>query len=73
MKKIILSLALLCLFFLYSCTEVKQAPPSYSTEEVCESTENCQCDFVMCDLIPEGKTFEEVCGKGFKKGWQCVG
>jgi len=47
---------------------LKQAPLSYPTKEACESAEKYQCDFVMCDVIPEGKTFEEMCGKGFKKG-----
>ncbi len=52
--------------------EVRQARPSYPTKEACENTEKCQCGFVMCDYIPKGKTYEEVCGKDFEKGWQCV-
>jgi hypothetical protein len=26
----------------------------------------------MCDYIPEGKTFEEVCGENFEPGWTPV-
>ncbi|MFH1664186.1 MAG: FKBP-type peptidyl-prolyl cis-trans isomerase [archaeon] len=47
-------------------------PAVYSTQEECEEKNDCECNFVMCDYIPEGKTFEEVCGKGFEKGWKCV-
>ncbi|HZX20541.1 MAG TPA: hypothetical protein VFF13_06015 [archaeon] len=47
------------------------APTTYTTQAECEQTENCECLFVMCDYIPEGKTFEETCGIGFKKGWAC--
>jgi len=41
----------------------------FSTEEECISATNQNCDFQNCDYIPDGKTFEEVCGKDFKKGW----
>lgn len=44
----------------------------YQTQEECESATGQKCSFVMCDYIPEGKTFEEVCGVGFKKGWQSI-
>ena len=51
------------------------APPPPATQVVFVSQEECElqtgnsCDFQMCDYIPLGKTFEEVCGKDFKKGW----
>lgn len=45
----------------------------YSSEEECESETGRNCDFVNCDYIPDGKTFEEVCGVNFKKGWQVAG
>jgi len=61
------------LIILASCSsQVKQAPKAYPTKESCESTEKCVCDFATCDYLPGDKTFDEVCGKGFKKGWQCV-
>lgn len=39
------------------------------TQEACEQATGLDCDLVMCDYIPEGKTFEEVCGKNFQKHW----
>ncbi len=42
----------------------------YGTLEECEQMTGKVCDFVMCDDIPQGKTFEEVCG--FQKGWTPV-
>lgn len=44
----------------------------FSSQEECEKT-GCTCGYAMCDRIPLGKTFEEVCGKDFKEGWQCMG
>lgn len=41
----------------------------YSTREECEKETNKVCGYQMCDLVPAGKTFEEVCGKNFKEGW----
>jgi len=49
-----------------------RALQTYSTQEECEAKASCTCAFVQCDYIPPGKTFEEVCGKDFKKGWQCI-
>jgi len=52
-----------------------QAPTSQTQQVVFASQEDCEqktgksCTFQMCDYIPPGKTFEEVCGKDFKKGW----
>lgn len=48
------------------------ASASYSSKEECEQALDCVCDWVTCDVIPEGKTYEEVCGEDFKKGWQCI-
>lgn len=42
---------------------------SFSSEIECKKETGKECDFKMCDYIPEGKTIEEVCGKNFKKGW----
>ncbi len=44
----------------------------YLTEEECELTNDCDCVYTMCDLIPENQTFEETCGVDFTKGWQCI-
>ncbi len=44
----------------------------YSTKDKCEADANCNCRFAMCDYVPKGKSFEEVCGKNFQEGWQCI-
>ncbi|MCX6716397.1 MAG: hypothetical protein NTV72_00515 [Candidatus Taylorbacteria bacterium] len=41
----------------------------FSLQSECESATGKTCHFRMCDYIDIGKTFEEVCGKDFKKGW----
>jgi hypothetical protein len=41
----------------------------FSTKEECEQKTGKSCDFQTCDYVPQGKTFEETCGKDFKKGW----
>jgi len=41
----------------------------FISQEECEQQTGSSCSFQMCDYIPSGKTFEEVCGKDFKKGW----
>lgn len=41
----------------------------FSTQEECEQKTDKSCSFQMCDYVPPGKNFEEVCGKDFKKGW----
>ena len=40
----------------------------FSTIEECEQKTGRRCDIRMCDYVPAGKTFEEVCGKDFKGG-----
>ena len=42
---------------------------AYDSKEVCEEETGKSCTFQNCDYIPRGKSFEEVCGKDFKKGW----
>jgi hypothetical protein len=42
----------------------------YASQEECEAKTGKTCGFAMCDVVPEGKTFEETCGKGFKAGWR---
>jgi len=49
---------------------IPKAPLSFPSQEECEKKTGIVCSLVMCDDIPEGKTFEEVCGKGFIEGWQ---
>jgi len=49
-----------------------KSPPvvvTYKSQEECEAATGKKCDFMMCDYVPPGKTFEEVCG-GVAKGWQ---
>lgn len=52
----------------WSCKETEEKAVFYSQEE-CEQKTGKSCDFQTCDFIPSGKTFEETCGKDFKKGW----
>jgi hypothetical protein len=40
----------------------------YRTQEECETAENCECAFVMCDYIPEGES-PDMC-EGLT-GWVC--
>ena len=41
----------------------------YKTKQECEQQSGKKCNGpLQCDYVPEGKTFEEVCGKGFFKG-----
>jgi len=49
-----------------------QVRKSFATQGECEAETGKKCDFIMCDYVPPGKTFEEVCGKDFKKGWQAT-
>ena len=41
----------------------------FVTKTECESKTGKTCSFQRCDYIPEGVTYEEACGKDFKKGW----
>lgn len=41
---------------------------SFLTQEKCEKETGKECSFFMCDFVPKGKTFEDVCGE-FGKGW----
>lgn len=52
----------------YNWCEPKKEVVFFSQEE-CEQKTNKSCHFQNCDFIPLGKTFEETCGKDFKKGW----
>lgn len=47
----------------------KSNKTEYKTEAECKKASGKECSFVQCDYIPEGKTYEEVCG-GVQKGWQ---
>ncbi len=42
----------------------------FESEAVCaDLTVRTRCTVVMCDVIPEGKTFEETCGPYFQEGF----
>ncbi|MEK7180813.1 MAG: hypothetical protein AAB738_00565 [Patescibacteria group bacterium] len=41
----------------------------FKTQGDCETKTGKPCHNQACDYVPPGKTFEEVCGKDFKKGW----
>lgn len=43
---------------------------TYTSQEECETAMGGRCSYVTCDVVPEGKTFDEVCGEDFVKGWQ---
>jgi hypothetical protein len=43
----------------------------YQTQAACESATQKKCAYTWCDFVPEGKTFEEVCGIT-GKGWAPV-
>lgn len=43
---------------------------SWPTREECEQATGGKCRFMMCDYIPPGRTYEEMCGPGSGKGWQ---
>ena len=45
---------------------------AYGSQEECEAETGRECGYVMCDYIPAGKTFEDVCGEGFEEGWQMM-
>jgi hypothetical protein len=47
------------------------SPLMFTSQEECESKTGWRCSFVMCDYVPEGKTFEEVCG-GVGKQWSPI-
>jgi hypothetical protein len=39
---------------------------TYATQEDCETSTGKECVLGMCDLVPEGKKFEDVCPNGSK-------
>jgi len=47
----------------------QMAQTPYRNQEDCQSQTGTICNYQTCDFIPAGKTFEEVCGKDFAKGW----
>ncbi|MEK7147235.1 MAG: hypothetical protein AAB772_03215 [Patescibacteria group bacterium] len=52
-----------------STPKIPEPSKSFPTQQECEQTTKKQCGFKTCDFIPKGKTYEEVCGKDFRKGW----
>jgi len=48
----------------------EQLQKTYISQEMCEQTSRHICIFETCDFIPAGKTYEEVCGENFEKGWK---
>lgn len=63
------------LFLLAGCSSSTASVPVgprtvvFADEAVCaDLSESTQCTFIMCDLIPEDKTFEESCGPYFQEG-----
>ena len=43
-------------------------PEGYTSQADCEQKTGKKCGYGMCDVIPLGKTVEELCGK-FRQGW----
>ena len=64
---------ILLLVFLLLTISVSAKTEFYSNQEECEHKTGHICAFQMCDYVPEGKTFDEVCGRDFKKGWVPIG
>ncbi len=52
---------------------VENALTVYKTESDCEHATGAKCYLQICDNVPAGKNFEDICGQGFKKGWQPEG
>jgi hypothetical protein len=52
-----------------AATDTTNQSTYYPTQAECETTSGKECQQVMCDYAPEGKTIDEVCGKGYKKGY----
>lgn len=74
MKKILLIISAIILvgavWVVYRQYFSGEKEKTFLTEEACEKETQKSCSFAMCDYVPEGKTFEEVCGKDFQKGWR---
>ncbi|MBI2343440.1 MAG: hypothetical protein HYV02_03765 [Deltaproteobacteria bacterium] len=59
-----------CFAFIKNQTPTPQTQQDvFFSQEECEQKTGKTCSLQMCDYVPPGKTFEEVCGKDFKKGW----
>src|SRR3989344_233437 len=41
----------------------------YRSQEDCQERTGAICNYQTCDYVPPGKTFEEVCGVDFSRGW----
>ena len=42
----------------------------FDTDEQCEAANpGCDCTFNLCDIVPQGMTYEEACGPA---GWVCL-
>lgn len=54
---------------LIGCRPAQPILTVYPTREACEQATGRTCQFQQCDYVPSGKTVEEVCGKGLRKGW----
>lgn len=57
-------------FFAYQYPQIQKIREgAYRSQEDCEQKTGQKCGYGMCDVIPPGKTVEEVCGKNFRQGW----
>lgn len=75
-----ITLSFAVIFYLNSSVFFKAPEPTttptiapstaFATQEECESKTNKVCSVSNCDYVPQGKSIEEVCGKGYKKGWK---
>jgi len=73
-----IALVVFVLFFIsgaYYFNQIERVTPnsqvSFETEAECEEASGKSCEPWMCDFVPEGKTFEEVCPDG-SIGWSPV-
>ncbi len=42
----------------------------FKTQDDCEHKTGASCVLQLCDEVTSGREFEDVCGQGFKEGWQ---
>jgi len=68
----VMLVATLYVFMINNVSDIPVVKQTYLSKEECERVTGKHCGFVMCDVIPKGKTPEDVCGKDFRSGWQPI-
>jgi archaellin len=71
----VIGMTLVVVAGIFATVIIKAQPAQYSTsqiqltKEACQQATGTECVLVTCDYIPEGKTFEEMCGNNFREHW----